>query len=66
MTIQELSKREVELSRYIQGCEMWDTSGRTVDEIASVVADKYDAMRELAEVKAKIREYLEGAENTAI
>lgn len=56
----ELAEERAKLQARLNGIAMWNTAGKTIDQLAEVELDKIETMRRLAEVNRQIDDYIEG------
>lgn len=60
MSIEELTRRKVQLTSRLTAISMWNTYGQSIDAMAAVQLDKANTMRELRMVEKQIYDYIEG------
>lgn len=56
----EMARERTQLIATLEGIGMWNTYGKTVDELSEVALEKIETEKRLFEVDAEIRQYVEG------
>lgn len=60
MTPREMAEKRTRLMARLEAIAMWNTAGKTIDELTDVQLDKIETQRQLIEIDAVIAAYING------